>query len=445
MEMAELRIVDASLNRAGEGLRVIEDFVRFVLDDPFLTTKTKELRHDLAAATDRIASSDRHAARDTNRDVGTSISHDREEQRADAWDVCAASLKRTEQALRSLEEYGKLIDSSFARQIEALRYQLYTLEKAIDVGRSSRERLADVRLCVLLDGGTSPTEFDRLVRELVEAGVGMIQLRDKQLDDRELIARARQLRQLTIGTHSLCVINDRPDIAAAVHADGVHLGQEDLTVKDARAIVGPRMLMGVSTHNIDQARAAVLDAPISWVPARRFHPRPRHSTNSPAWTTFARQRPKFACPPSPSAASKPRTFPKFSPPASRALPLATPSPPPPTHTPPPSNSSTHSTPPPTPNHRLRFSFVIRHSSFTPSIATLLLATTSATLHIHRYTITTHLATWRTRRPTAPSCALTITTRRGARVAQNIERDVRNRAYSNVSPSVPLRRIQWFSI
>jgi thiamine-phosphate pyrophosphorylase len=71
--------------------------------------------------------------------------------------------------------------------------------------------------------------------------------------------RARRLRQLTRGTPTLCIINDRSDIAAAVHADGVHLGQEDLGVKDARAIVGPRMLIGVSTHNIDQARAAVLD------------------------------------------------------------------------------------------------------------------------------------------------------------------------------------------
>jgi thiamine-phosphate pyrophosphorylase len=54
-------------------------------------------------------------------------------------------------------------------------------------------------------------------------------------------------------------VNDRADIAAAVHADGVHVGQEDLSLKDVRVIVGGRMLIGVSTHNIKQARAAVLD------------------------------------------------------------------------------------------------------------------------------------------------------------------------------------------
>ena len=87
----------------------------------------------------------------------------------------------------------------------------------------------------------------------------MIQLRDKHLDDRELVDRGRLLRKLTRGTNTLAIVNDRADIAAAVQADGVHLGQEDLSVKDARAIVGTRMLVGVSTHNIEQARAAVLD------------------------------------------------------------------------------------------------------------------------------------------------------------------------------------------
>ncbi|MEX0610851.1 MAG: thiamine phosphate synthase [Pirellulales bacterium] len=254
-----MRILDAALNRAGEGLRVLEDYVRFVLDDPFLTGQIKSLRHEFAATAGQIPTPDRHAARDTDRDVGTAISHHSETSRDDAWGVCAASFKRTEQSLRSLEEYGKLLDEEFAKKIESLRYRLYTLEKAVDVGRSSRDRLEGVRLCVLVDGGNSASEFERLIGELVEAGTGMIQLRDKRLDDHELIARARQLRQVTRGTRTLSIVNDRSDIAAAVHADGVHLGQEDLAVKDARAIVGTRALIGVSTHNIEQARTAVLD------------------------------------------------------------------------------------------------------------------------------------------------------------------------------------------
>jgi thiamine-phosphate pyrophosphorylase len=254
-----LRIIDAALNRAGEGLRVVEDFVRFVIDDPLATREIKALRHDLAATAATIAPFDRHAARDTVRDVGTGVSTPAEQNRSDAAAVCAASLKRAEQSLRSLEEYGKIFDGGFAAQMETLRYRLYTLEKAIDVSRSSRDRLAGVSLCVLVDGRKSVEAFEKVVAALVDAGVGMIQLRDKHMDDRDLLDRARKLRRLTSGTATLAIVNDRADVAAVTGADGVHLGQEDLSVRDTRAVVGTRMLVGVSTHNIEQARTAVWD------------------------------------------------------------------------------------------------------------------------------------------------------------------------------------------
>jgi thiamine-phosphate pyrophosphorylase len=121
------------------------------------------------------------------------------------------------------------------------------------------ERLAAARLYVLLDGRSSVEEFERLVQGLIAAGVDVLQLRDKRLADRELIDRARRLRRLTRGTSTLLIINDRPDLAALAQADGVHVGQEELSVKDVRSIVGAEMLIGVSTHSIQQARQAVLD------------------------------------------------------------------------------------------------------------------------------------------------------------------------------------------
>ena len=254
-----IRILDATLNRASEGLRVVEDYARFESDDPFLTFEVKSLRHDLASAASAIEPSDRHAARDTVRDVGTRITTQAERNRSSSWEVCQANLKRAEQALRSLEEYGKLADTAFAEQMKSIRYRVYSLEKALDAGRSSRERMVNASLCVLVDGRESHPSFEQLVEALVSAGVGMIQLRDKRLDDRALLARAVALGSLTRRTATLAIVNDRADIAAAAGADGLHLGQQDLAVKDARSIVGTRMLLGVSTHNIDQARAAVLD------------------------------------------------------------------------------------------------------------------------------------------------------------------------------------------
>jgi thiamine-phosphate pyrophosphorylase len=112
---------------------------------------------------------------------------------------------------------------------------------------------------VLLDGRSSLAEFEALARHVVQAAADMIQLRDKQLPDRQLIERGRLLRAITSGENTLLVINDRPDLAVLLRADGVHLGQEDLSVKDARSIVGPDALIGVSAHTPEQARQAVLD------------------------------------------------------------------------------------------------------------------------------------------------------------------------------------------
>ncbi len=233
--------------------------MRYVLDDRFLTGETKQLRHDLAAALDRLPNAERHAARETLADVGTTITTASETARADAEAVIVANLKRVEEALRSLEEYGKVVDSEFASKVERLRYRAYTLERAIDITRTSLDRLMSARLYVIIDGRGSADKFDRLVETLVEAGADIVQLREKRLSDRELIARARRLRAMTHGTTTLFVINDRPDVARLTDADGVHVGQEELSVKDARTIVGPRALVGVSAHSIEQARQAVLD------------------------------------------------------------------------------------------------------------------------------------------------------------------------------------------
>ena len=98
----------------------------------------------------------------------------------------------------------------------------------MEIIRGSIDRLSSVRLYVLVDGRDSPDEFERLIVSLIQAGVHAIQLRDKQLADRDLLARARLLRALTWETPVLCIVNDRPDLAALAGADGVHVGQDDI-------------------------------------------------------------------------------------------------------------------------------------------------------------------------------------------------------------------------
>ena len=254
-----LRIIDANANRAAEGLRVVEDFARFVLDDAHLSRLAKQIRHDLTATLADVDSDRRLAARETRSDVGTAISTGREYRRIGPRDVAAAGFKRLQQALRALEEYGKLLDGELSPNIESLRYRVYSLERAVALTDRSRHCLDDARLHVLVDGGRSLDELADYAARLIAAGVDVVQLRDKRLDDRSLLDRARRLKQLTAEVPTLFIMNDRPDLARLARADGVHVGQEDLSVREVRRIVGPDTLVGVSTHNIAQARQAVLD------------------------------------------------------------------------------------------------------------------------------------------------------------------------------------------
>ncbi len=101
--------------------------------------------------------------------------------------------------------------------------------------------------------------MDWTIQEAAAGGADVFQLRENDLDDRELLQRARDVRRWTRQTGTLFILNDRPDIARLSEADGVHLGQNDMSVKDARIILGPDAIIGVSTHDIGQVRQAILD------------------------------------------------------------------------------------------------------------------------------------------------------------------------------------------
>jgi thiamine-phosphate pyrophosphorylase len=253
------RILDASANRAREAARVLEDFVRFSLNDAFLSRQLKQLRHDLAEALDRLPPVVLIAARDTLADVGVGISTSREQSRHVLRDVVQANVKRLQEALRSLEEYGKLFAPHLGERLQALRYQSYTFERALILGDDARERLANAKLYVLLSGATSLAALDWTIAEAAAGGADVIQLREKTLPDGELLDRARNVRRWTRKAGVLFIVNDRPDIARLAEADGVHLGQDDLPIREARRILGPEPLIGVSTHSLEQVRRAVLE------------------------------------------------------------------------------------------------------------------------------------------------------------------------------------------
>jgi thiamine-phosphate pyrophosphorylase len=257
------RAVDASANRAGEALRVLEDVVRFALDDGHLTRLAKELRHDFAGVLARYDLWRRTAARDVIGDVGTGLEAEGSLRRGGAADLVAANAARAAQALRSLQECTAVVATGAAAAFESIRYRLYTLERAAITAARAVDRLAGVTLCVLVDGGHDAAAFSRLVESLVDAGVRMVQIRDKSLPLPVLAERVRTAlaisRRTGAADRPLVVVNDRVDVAGALAADGAHVGADDLPVRLTRRVIGPERLVGRTAHDVAEARAAVVD------------------------------------------------------------------------------------------------------------------------------------------------------------------------------------------
>jgi thiamine-phosphate pyrophosphorylase len=114
-------------------------------------------------------------------------------------------------------------------------------------------------LYLLVTESACPHGSGPVIRAALANGVGIVLIREKTLPDRLLLEHARRVREWTRDAGGLLIVNDRPDLAVLCDADGVHVGQEELTVRDARRIVGPERLVGVSTHSLDQARQSVRD------------------------------------------------------------------------------------------------------------------------------------------------------------------------------------------
>lgn len=255
------RILDANFNRAAEGLRVIEDFLRFANNNRGLAEQYKQLRHALNALREPHASM-LLAQRDTLHDVGVDVSTEQELTRRDPQHVAFASQARVEQALRCIEEYMKTLTVSLAggnTTPEALRYRLYTLGRAWQNPLASPQKLDSRQLYALIDDCGGWPQLTECAAAAIRGGVSMLQWRAKKLTDREVLHGARLLRTVTRDLDCLFIINDRPDIALLADADGVHVGQEELPVHEARRVLGPDRIVGVSTHSLEQARQAVLD------------------------------------------------------------------------------------------------------------------------------------------------------------------------------------------
>ncbi len=249
VQLGVLRILDANLDRAREGLRVVEEWCRFGLENAELAGECKTLRQELAT----WHTAELRAARDTPGDPGTALTHPGEETRTNVQQVLQANICRVEEALRVLEEYGKVHHSEMAAACKHMRYRVYTLESQL-TSFSLHQRLQRSRLYLV----TSPSErLYEQVEAALQGGLTLVQYRDKEADDQIRLEVAHKLCQLCHHYEALFIVNDRVDLAVAVNADGVHLGQQDIPFAIARQLLGTQRLIGRSTKNPNEMHQAI--------------------------------------------------------------------------------------------------------------------------------------------------------------------------------------------
>jgi len=254
------RIIDASFNRAREALRVIEDFCRFSLNSVPLTTCAKQLRHALSASITRLDPAKLIAARDSLSDIGAGKTVDNQLRRNDLRDCFTAACKRLTESLRTLSETTQTIDPELAKTLENLRFSAYTLEKDIILFSDTTEKFKRVSLYLIITNNL-PADVISLTNQCIIGGADCIQLRAKDINDDELFALAVEFIRICKDASVLSIINDRVDIAVAAGADGVHLGQNDLPVDQAKKLQLSPLIIGKSTHRLEQLNAACEQLP----------------------------------------------------------------------------------------------------------------------------------------------------------------------------------------
>ena len=260
MERVVYRIIDANFNRAREAIRVIEEYCRFALNSVPLTERAKQIRHELSTAISKLDAGRLISSRDTLGDVGIGRTVDKQLVRGELIDCFTAGCKRLTEALRALAETVQTLDRSVAGTIEKLRYSAYTLEKDIVIYGDTSEKYKSVKLYIVITSNL-PTEVISLAYKCADGGADCIQLRTKDIEDDMLFALAVEFVRICKDAGVLSIINDRVDVAAGSGADGVHLGQNDLPLEQARKIQLTPLITGKSTHSPKQLCAACEEQP----------------------------------------------------------------------------------------------------------------------------------------------------------------------------------------
>ncbi len=247
------QIIDANLDRAREGLRVLEDWARFALGRKDLVRILKNFRQILGKHHLRIYKDSRNFINDQC----AGLSHPEQLNRNSAGSVISSNAARVQEALRVIEEFSRYHNQNLCSVSSKIRYEIYSIEIKLLQTQSNKSLLKILTENDLYFITLDTKNLFEKIKNILEGGVKLIQLRFKEGKDFNNLRFALKVRELCDKFSALLFINDRVDIALACKADGVHLGQDDMDIQSARNILGFSKLIGISANNEKDIKKAI--------------------------------------------------------------------------------------------------------------------------------------------------------------------------------------------
>lgn len=235
------RVLDANRNRCIEGLRVVEDYLRFVKNDSYNSSKIRDIRHKVSLILNfKIIQS-----RNTESDIGKYYLHS---LYVDEDQILKANLSRVKESLRVLEEFSRFIDTSISQHLMKIRFKFYDIEK--DLLSKNFEKIY-----ILADLSLAKDESDLFdgLNILVNNEINLIQLRAKKFSTRKIYEIGIKIAEFF--PQAKLIINDKVEVAIALKSYGVHVGEDELPFGVVRRLMG-RSVVGATVHNIDDLKAS---------------------------------------------------------------------------------------------------------------------------------------------------------------------------------------------
>lgn len=250
------RIIDANINRTSEALRVIEDIYRFLYNNKERTKQIKKFRHEINTLFPKKSNLQ---ARNIKKDKGKFFNTRKEFKRKSLEDIIIANCKRVQESTRVLEESLKLIKIKKAKLFKTIRFKTYEMEKELV---TLLQKKIDLSLYCIIDTSLIPIKrIKQTAVDLIKGGATIIQLRSKETDSNTFLKTADKIRKITSQYNTPFIINDRIDIAIACQADGVHIGQRDLSPDIIKEKFSYNGIIGCSASNEKEIKKIIKKRP----------------------------------------------------------------------------------------------------------------------------------------------------------------------------------------